>query len=238
MTALLVDLELVHDSGIETDADHMTWTIRDNRVNTPPTSGQWTTYAAAVEAGFTDVLAGGTGQLRDYLSEQLSGVGHLRAYNVTGHLDGSPHGSPILDAPLALGGVGTGYSPIPAEVAAVITWYAEGRNVAAVESEGLRPKARRTGHTYIGPLSSHAFGVVDQECRFTNAFRDTLKAFAGYLLAVTETEIEDTVWEMCVWSREDQLVRKTVGGHVDNAPDIQRRRGVEPTSRAVFGFLG
>lgn len=94
---------------------------------------------------------------------------------------------------------------------------------------------RRRGRLYIGPLCTTALAAVpDQPTRIsTNAItavRDRMNAFAadvrgGYWVVYSPTA-----------SEQEGLQVKTpvAGGWVDDAFDVQRRRGPDPSSRVSF----
>jgi len=90
--------------------------------------------------------------------------------------------------------------------------------------------ARHRGRVYIGPLSSEAIEVPtsDAPARVLPAFVTSLTSAASTLRADISA-LGDSFW--CVWSRVDDNFREVSGGWVDNAFDIQRRRGELATLR-------
>lgn len=176
-------------------------------------------------------VAGTSGQaVGEHISAQVDrGATHeLQAWFLTG---GPPLGSP--DATDAwLGPVAPfDATGCPTEVAAVLSFHANLTGVLE-ESGATRPRARRRGRVYIGPLT------------ITNSILGTAPP---YLLDPTLTaslreaavKLKDdavnagTPW--AVWSRADATLRPVLAGWTDNAPDTQRRRGPAPTTRVTWG---
>lgn len=173
-----------------------------------------------------------------YISDAISRVANsavIRYYDITGLLNGAPHGSPWAVANWTLVAAG-GANQLPAEVALCITLEAFGRSDAAVEApDGAdsdflidRPKQRKTGRIYLGPLSTQASDALGTPCRPTTTFMDDC------LKAIKELNTQvflDTGSALCVWSRKDANLIDLEAVSVDDAWDIQRRRGASPTGR-------
>lgn len=116
------------------------------------------------------------------------------------------------------GTVGSG--ALPAELAICLSFQAD--------RESGVPQARRRGRVYIGPLSTptNTNGLV------TASHRDAIKNAAKVFLDAS-TANTNYVW--VVHSHNSSTTdRPVTNGWVDDAFDIQRRRGLVPTSRATF----
>lgn len=148
----------------------------------------------------------------------------------------SPFGSPLLTdnftLPAALGPV-----DMPTEVASVVSYNADLSGVPVSQTNPtpppatIRPAQRRRGRMYVGPLSSDTGEVVDGQFRPSGDWRQLV----GASFAEMATEINAVSdYQLVVWSRADQDVYPVLEGFVDNAYDIQRRRGVDPTIRTGF----
>lgn len=172
----------------------------------------------------------GPGALNSYLSEALStssNANTISYYDLTGHLSGTPHGSPVAVTQWTLGATGTG-TPGPNEVCMCLTAQADyGTDVEF--GPGTRPRARDRSRVYIGPLE---ITLVTAEDTTTHAItvgtspQQSLAASGAALLAA------NVGWS--VWSRRDAALKPVVSGWVDNAFDIQRRRGIKASARTTF----
>lgn len=190
------------------------------------------------ENGAGDSIAKYIGQSID----RSAGASVIRVYDITTHLDGSPYGSPVYEDAFQLDAAIVGAGPeMPSEIAAVLTLRGVGAATAQVEvpdsgdagTEVDRPRQRRTGRVYIGPLNTDATdpgdgGRVRLKTAVRTAMLDAAEDFHDRL--VTEG------WNWAVWSRKDAVVRDIVSAEVDNAFDVQRRRGMNPTVRSSRTF--
>lgn len=147
---------------------------------------------------------------------------------------GLPLGSPVLISPW-LGPtdppVSTG---IPTECAGVLSYHASLTGVME-EVGATRPKARRRGRLFIGPLNDLAIQAGTPPYRLDSAnggFLQTLRQAAVKLMDDSEA-VSGMPW--CVWSRKDSTLRTVVGGWTDDAPDTMRSRGVKASARVVWG---
>lgn len=202
-----------------------------------PTSSQQTAVATAVSA-FYNAVGPTVGEAVGYrMSKSISRAANaclVKVYDLDGHLDGSPHGSPLSTYSFTLTAAGAAVG-LPSEVACVLRLEAVGRSSAPTESAdgsdaGVtpdRPKQRRTGRVYIGPLTADAISVVSNVPRINTSFRDSLLD-SGERLADAIGAI-GTGWTLGVWSRSDATIRDVDYVAVDDAFDTQRRRGEKPT---------
>lgn len=120
-------------------------------------------------------------------------------------------------------------SNLPTECAAVLSFHADLTGI--FEEVGVtRPRARRRGRVFIGPLTTGAVVVADPQPVLHNDFRVAMQANAVAMFDALAT----IGAEWSVWSRVDQTLRQVVGGWTDNAPDTQRRRGQAASQRSTF----
>lgn len=181
-------------------------------------------------------LLGPLGQLMS--SHTVNGatvpIDHYEVDPATG-LSGSPVGSGsfVLDGPAG--------NPLPAEVALTITFHADTTGVPEITPlpptgpEGdAHPRARRRGRVYIPFIAavwvSNSFDAsyglwTNGAIQLAVAAADGLRDSPGLAAAFVD-------W--AVYSRRDGVARNVVGGWVDNAPDTQRRRGKDATSRTLW----
>lgn len=119
----------------------------------------------------------------------------------------------------------------PEELSGVLSFKAD--YGGALEIVGAtRPRARHRGRLFFGPLASGAIERGTIPYRLAEvSFLTTLRNCAVRMM--DDSTAAGTPWG--VWSRKDTVVRPVIGGWTDNAPDIQRRRGVGPTARTAWG---
>lgn len=142
-----------------------------------------------------------------------------------------PMGSPLATLPW-LGPVSPPVNKnLPTEVAGVLSFHADLTGIVE-EIGATRPKARRRGRIYVGPLTEEAIDGNTAAPTLSTPFRTAMAANA--VIMADNAAADD--WRWSVWSRADVILRPVVGGWTDNAPDTQRRRGQESTSRATFSI--
>ena len=108
--------------------------------------------------------------------------------------------------------------PIPAECSCVLSYNA-----------GPPVTGRRRGRIYLGPLSTEALqSGQTSDARVSANMYETVAQSAYRLI-----DTGDHPW--VVYSPTGNSYAPVVGGHVDNAFDIQRRRGHEATYRELWG---
>lgn len=191
-----------------------------------------------------------------YISGQISRSTNMQAkvYEITGHLDGSPHGSPVAIDTGTLVAEGSGAYDMPSEVAAVLTLRGLGFDTALVEGPTAtlptdaraqrlgapathtgktRPRQRHSGRIYFGPLNTNVIDVVTfggHRPRISSEFRAvcTQAVKDNYLSA------SGGAGRLKVWSRRLVDVRSVVQVEMDDAFDVQRRRGISASARTVL----
>lgn len=185
--------------------------------------------------------ADGLGQkVGSWLGHGLSrtaGACQIKLFDITAHLNGSPHGSPFATDFFTLPAPGVD-TTLPEEVALAITTRADGWQEAAVElpdgpdagSEVDRIRQRLSGRIYVGPLTGQAFeSDAGFKARPKTALRDTLLNS----LHRTTAELAANGHALIVWSRKNAGWSPVSHLQVDNAFDTQRRRGPDPTVRTT-----
>lgn len=136
---------------------------------------------------------------------------------------------------------------LPREVACVMTYHADLTGVSETVSGGApgptgdtRPKARRRGRLYLGPLTSQA-STGTTPSRPNSSFRSLVNLQATTLhLEIPAGSLDLLRWAVLSPSRstdalEDPQADEVTGGWVDDAWDTQRRRGVDRTVRNHWG---
>ena len=130
--------------------------------------------------------------------------------------------SPIVDVTDSVGAI-SGGAQMPEEVAICFSF----RGVL----ESGEPPARRRGRIYIGPLNTGTLDIDDPQNRSRVDLSAATVIHESYENAWAELTTAGNVHE--VWSRADGEGFPVVQAWVDNAFDIQRRRGPAPTAREV-----
>lgn len=165
-----------------------------------------------------------------YIGSQINRAAthRLDMYKIQAGPLGSPIASiPWLGPPTVGAALGTN---LPNEVAGVLSFFSEWEG-SLEESGTTRPRARRRGRVYIGPLVTGALNPTGNP-KLENNFTLTLRQ-AGVALMDAIDPGGGSGWG--VWSRADQVVRKVIGGFTNDAPDTQRRRGQAPVAKVLWG---
>lgn len=237
----LVTFELPNMNGVAKDAARMQVVTQ--------ASDFWaaTDLEAMAEKLFDTVHTGATNAMGHYLASCLDPATTIRAYDISAHLDGGPHGSPYVSAAItrtATGGDSRGNAQC-----AVINWHsldyattpnngpvgaiptpesAQDMGAPATHSGVTKLKARKANRMYFGPLDGSTIGVDgDGNPQFTDTFMtDAQKNFGGFFLT--------DGFGVHVWSRRDSGVHAIGGGWVDRGIKIRRTKGFSPGTRTTF----
>lgn len=163
-----------------------------------------------------------SGKVCEFIGSQISRVANrcsfeVREINVAAGTLGD-----VLDVHTwTLGAAATTATSLPSELAVCTSFSGP--------SAGI-PAASRRGRVFIGPINTAAIDNVSGEVYVNNLFRTVLAVSTKALQAALE---EDDVL-LAIWSRSQKHVTIATEGYVDNAWDIQRRRGVESTQRKLW----
>lgn len=200
----------------------------------------WTGAGDPFEADFVSLMAAvdqfyngdpGSGDMPGkYISAWVnrSATHSMAIYQLTA----PPIGSPVFEDDWLGPTSPYASSALPLEVAGVVSFHADLTGVPE-ESGATRPKARRRGRVFVGPLIDDAITGDTPPYMLSAAFTLALRANINFM---ADTALADD-WTFGVWSRADQTVRPAVGGWTDNAPDTQRRRGKSPTTRVTYSIV-
>lgn len=199
-------------------------------------------YATALARVYNATEPGTGVALSELMSAGLSRTANacaVKLYDITDHLDGSPHGSPYAISNFTLVGA-VALTPLPEEVALCATLEAKDRSTQRVEvpdgadpdAKPDRPRQRYTGRVYIGPLVYNGSTVV-QDANGMSRPGGNLDACVRAVLKRLADEVDTTSADeasLGVWSRKSAVIRGVEYIRTDNAFDTQRRRGASPTS--------
>jgi hypothetical protein len=189
------------------------------------TAGDEDTISQAIFTAQSSAPPGGGHPISWYWSRFLDpGLAQVRVYDLS-----QPEPRPPHIASLGMLAPPTGSNDLPEEVSLCMSFH------------GLPPyTARRRGRIYLGPLSTIALGDDSGTAGINPSRPDPEFQLAathyGHALA-QELQTAGYVW--CIRStRPSENFVRVVGGHVDNAWDTQRRRGVKPTARYIWPDIG
>jgi hypothetical protein len=126
---------------------------------------------------------------------------------------------PIDDAGLTVTSAPAG-SPLPPEVAVCCSFNGDYVSGAS--------QARRRGRVFLGPLNTAA---LTTDGRLSSSLVTAVATAGGTLLTASNSA---STWAWIVYSPSGDTGYPVVDGWCDNAPDIQRRRGVDATTRTAF----
>jgi hypothetical protein len=161
------------------------------------------------------------GSPNDYLANYLNmASASCKIYNFA---DPEPR-TPLVDQFFSFATSPLAPNDLPAELATCISYH------AAFESG--EPPARRRGRVYFGPCNAAAMiggstsaADIPVGVQIMEDMIRSLDALLG---------LNDGLVDWAVWSRADNEFRTVVAGWMDNAWDIQRRRGARATARFNF----
>lgn len=193
---------------------------------------------------YDNAATGMTNPIKLYLAHSLAKASPIeyKAYNITGHLNGTPHGAPVWQYAINLS---PAYYPatttiIPEGVAAALSFRRDyGTDVEFVRDPVThkvisRPRGQDRGRIYLGPLDGGCLvgDGTTYRCKLTTTFmNDCLKSFDQ---VSTFTDSGSHVWHLVQWSRKKASVADIVSTWMDDRPDYQRRRSDQSTTQ-VFG---
>lgn len=230
---------------------HLTGIVENDVVNTfafSMPSGFGATEAAALRTciqNFYDGTGGGaTASIESRLSRSISRAANAHTvdiYDISGHLDGTPHGSPIHTLPFSLSNTGAGGEP-PSEVALALTLRGTSWASQPVESpDGSdpgtaidRPRQRHSGRIFLGPWN----GTVIPAPGSPYVSRPSALMINDILLQAVDfaqdvkTVMTGARW--CVWSRADEFLYTITDVQMDDAWDTMRSRGVDASVRSTM----
>lgn len=229
MSGALVTVTMDRVSQVPKDRIVNTWAINQY----VPDGG---TDDQALLSAFTQFYAtdptGQTASVSEFFGHSLSraaGDAVFRLYDLDGHLDGSPHGSPVSIKNHQIDVADVTQTPLPDEVSVCLTLEGTNRSSTPVEVGTTRPMSRRTGRVFLGPLNTKAVAVVDGYARVATAFTSVVLAALGDLQ--DDVQAVQPAADLGVWSRKDAEIYAIEAAYIDNEFDTQRRRGVTATSR-------
>lgn len=233
MTEVLATVRFANVSGLPEDVTVNDWSFDMASFTAAAVDG-----VAASITSFYNTGTGQTNTMAGYLSGVLSRATNaveILFYDLTGHLDGSAHGSPDFLRTFTLAARG-GANNVPSEVAIALSFHGDVTDIPETAANPtpppaiIRPRARRRGRLYFGPLRNIALTEPDlTEPRPAAVFNTDVE--------VAVFRFMDERPDFSVWSRRDEVLYPVAPDgewSVDDAFDTQRRRGAAATTRTVI----
>lgn len=176
----------------------------------------------------------------------------MEYYDLTGHLDGSAHGSPFNI--VSVGGFGgTVIQGIPQGCCCLIQWRATDTVDPVVGPSGLiptdregqregapathvgrtRPRSRSMGRSYVGPLNVNtldSLGAPSYRTILKSAVKTAIATAANHLLVSLIT----AGTPMAIWSRRNAAMKQITSGAVLDKFAYQRGREIHQGPSAPF----
>lgn len=175
---------------------------------------------------YNTLPTGATRSVQQYLSSEIdsgTNVASVSFYDISAHLDGSPHGSPFDVDHFTVTGAGS-VPNLPTGCSAVISYRADyGSDVEF--APGARPRARDRARCYVGPINNVCLtndSTTNRPALNSTCRTDLLLALKA--LAQPITGPDSSVWNLGVWSRKNASVKVASLAFIDDRVDYQRRR--------------
>jgi hypothetical protein len=192
------------------------------RTEATVTEGDLTTCAEAIAAFYDATPTGSAFAMAHLYNTQITATRSIKTYDMA---DAMPRHA-IHELYPSLSAFDSSSDNLPEELAVCLSYHGN-------PSPGT-PIARCRGRIYLGPW---VVGAMAQEtgtgnCKVADTLRDIL-LHAGKDLA---DALEAIGWQWCVWSPTSNVLHTITAVSVDNAWDIQRRRGHKPTFRTPLAI--
>lgn len=211
---------------------HLDGLPKDQMVNTfaflTPTTPATPAELSHIHALISEFYNNGTTPIAGFIGEQISRSTPVQTklYDLTGHLNGTAHGSPI-----SLGSFTLGASSVGTELPSELCICGSFRAAYASDVEfapSARPRARDRGRVYLGPLTT---SCMSYDSTVGRTFVSSSARNAIVAAMVTLRDDATSAW--AVWSRKNAVLEPVVAVWVDDAFDIQRRRGEAAGTRTT-----
>lgn len=237
----LAVVELASQSGLSKDKFVNTFAIAEAS-SIRGTGSMAAAYRTAIQRIYTAALgvpvSATLGSMISRTVSRDANAHSVKLYDITGNLDGSPHGSPYDVSTFTMPAASETGS-LPSEVALVLTLEATNRAAQFVERpDGTdpgsaidRPRQRYTGRVYFGPFingvndASPPNYVARPTVTLQTALRMAVQRAADEIDAATSD-----LGAIGIWSRSDVAIRGAAQFRTDDAWDTQRRRGAAPST--------
>ena len=181
---------------------------------------------------------GATDRLPAYLGPSIdrsTNLGVIEVYDITAHLDGTPHGSPVGSATFTVPTKNVASGNVPEGVAAAISFRSDyGTDVEFApgtppgSGPGGRPRSTHRNRIYFGPLDVSALGseASTSRCILGSQFQTDALAF---MTSIVQLTTGPPAWNLQQWSKSKARILRPTLAWLDDRPDYQRRRS-DPSS--------
>lgn len=203
---VLAQWKMVSASGDAADDIINTWSFRIE--TSPPPAATLLAIKTALETFYTNLKTA-------FSSQQYTGAWTLKIYN---RADPTPR-APIVTYTGTITSLSASAS-MPPEVTQVLSF--QGTRVSG------QPQSRRRGRVYLPTLIASTYTTGGM---LNTALQTSIKDEANALLTASDAAAD---WTWVIFSEVNSSSVPVHDGWVDNAADIQRRRGRKPTTRATF----
>lgn len=157
-------------------------------------------------------------------SVSRSALCKIAYYDVTAHLDGSPHGAPFQVDTFTMGAQAGSTKNLPTQLCATLSYYSE-------LDPGGTTTGRHRGRMFIGPLTDGVASLSVGDPRLTTAFCEDWTAALATLANAMDVLTNPKV--LSVWSRANAGMESAIACFMENRFDTQRRRAVAATARTT-----
>jgi hypothetical protein len=176
---------------------------------------------------FDTAVAGSGNPVGYYLSFTIPRAGsphEILYYDITGKLDGTAAGGPIATVNFSITAQppSTGVLALPDQIAVVVGYQGDMTGIPEFQGN-TRPRSRRRGRVYVGPLVSAALANSATEA-VVPAQMQTDLAVNTHALWNWSGQTAANNPQLVVWSRMDKAVYPCVQARVNNIHDVRRRR--------------
>lgn len=166
---------------------------------------------------YTDVPAGAGAALEAHYSSVIAPTASVTCYDLN---DPAPR-VPFYEATFNISPPAV-QTPLPSEIAVCFSFQAD-------PTSGV-PQARRRGRVFIGPLNADALTLTSGVARVDPDLADILRRCGKRL--INNAAASGVTWG--VFSEVANAFFGVTNGWIDNAFDVQRRRGEATTVRDLF----
>lgn len=196
------------------------------------TAGEWANVNSDISNFINTLAVGQTNAVFQYLSNVLKRTAAsitTQAFKLPAAP--GPTGVAVFSGTISPAGGGGG-NDLPAELAICLSFHGDYTLIPEHGAGGTRPKARWRNRVFLGPITD--FGTTPDgttsEILISSQCRTDLTKAAGKL----QTALAGHGVNWVTWSPTDWAAHPVVGGWVDNAVDVQRRRGIAATAKTTF----
>lgn len=201
------------DTGIGADVVVNNWHMADNGLVGPSITTKIQSWHTALQTFYNAISGILTGDINNTLVR-------MKTYD----LDDAKPRIPLVDElkPIT---APPGTAPLPHELSIVLSFN-------SVFQSGVK-SSRRRGRVFLGPLNSSVMSTTSPDARILSATRTTITNAAA-VLRTGPTPDQGWFWRTRSSFAGANSSPHVVNGYVDDAFDIQRRRGTLASARTTF----